>query len=361
VAADSRRQVDGRHSPEPSPAKEEGQVGGETGRQALHAFARAFGETSPRVAMRAACARLRQRVAEAGWQPGLDAYLRAFGLRVLEAPIPTAGRLDYDDGQYVIRVQRAESVDARRPPMPLRVGDASNRQRFSIAHEIGHALILERLGEHPDALPGLDDPSIWPELERLCDQSAADLLVPLDDFLRAVVQLGCSPWAVERLAEGFRVSVEVILLRFLSAGARSISLWQLRAPASGDDAVVAASVVRGYRAGRAPLLDPGAPSSVLSPDLVHQVACGGRVRCGRVQIAMESSPWNGAAVADGGRPRVSPFEPVQLRWLDDESGGDATLPVSLVRGGLDAQVTLLLFPASAAADGDPLWTALASG
>ena len=44
---------------------------------------------------------------QVGWSPGLDAYLRAFGLRVLETPIPTAGRLDYEDGRYVIRVQRA--------------------------------------------------------------------------------------------------------------------------------------------------------------------------------------------------------------------------------------------------------------
>jgi hypothetical protein len=275
---------------------------------------------------------------------------------VLETPIPTAGRLDYEDGRYVIRVQRAADGDAPRPPTALRPADATSRQRFSIAHEIGHALLLESLGRRPEYLPGLHDPSIWPELERLCDQAAADLLVPLDDFLRAIGQIGCSPRAIERLSEGFRVSADVILLRFLAAGAWSISLWQVRPQLDGQGGV-STSVVRAFRAGRAPGLDLGTPSSILSPDVVLQVAWGGRAHAPSVEVAPGATSWRLAAIADGGSVKASPFEPVQLRWLDDDAA-DRPSPVSSGRPGSDAQVTLLLFPVRAPADVAPLWNAL---
>lgn len=331
-------------------------MGVNPGRQAFDAFARDFDAATPRAAMRAACARLRQRVVQAGWTPGLEAYLRAFGLPVLEASIPTAGRLDYEAGRYVIRVQRVADGDAPRPPLPLRPADATGRQRFSIAHEIGHALLLESLGRHPDYLPGLADPAIWPDLERLCDQAAADLLVPLDDFLRAVAQIGCSPRSIERLSDGFRVSSDVVLLRFLAAGARSVSLWQVR-PDVDRHGALAASVVRSYRSGRAPGLDPGTPSGALSPDVVLQVVCGGRAHTPTIQIASsKSSPYHLAAIADGGPVKETPFEPAQLSWLGDEATD--TPARSLVgRPGLEAHVTLLLLPEQPDAPG-PLWAAL---
>lgn len=309
--------------------------------------------------MAAACERLRQRVLEAGWRPGLDAYLRAFGLSVLEASIPTAGRLDYEDGRYLIRVQRAAEGDVPRPPTALRPADATGRQRFSIAHEIGHALLLESLGRQPEHLAGLHDPSLWPELERLCDRAAADLLVPLTDFVRAVGQIGCSPRAIERLADGFRVSVDVILLRFLGAGARSVSLWQVH-PRPERQGALSVSVLRALRAGRAPGLDPGTPSRVVSPDVVLQVASGGRLCVPSVDVALGDASERFAAIADGGAAKASPFEPVQLRWLDDEAPADQPAPISTGRLGIDAQATLLLLPERAAADGAPLWEALAS-
>ena len=238
--------------------------------------------------------------------PGLDAYLRAFGLRVLETPIPTAGRLYYEEGRYVIR-------------------DAVRRRWGGPA-------------------PANGAPS------RRGDQPAAELLVPLDDFPRAVAQIGCSPRAVERLSEGFRVSSDVILLRFLAAGARSISLWQVR-PEPDRPESVSASIVRAFQAGRAPRLDPGTPSTVLSPDVVLQVACGGRADAPSVDVVPRASRWQLAAIADGGSAKASPFEPVQLGWLDDEEP-------AVHAAALGAQVTLLLLPVQAATTATPLWSAL---
>jgi hypothetical protein len=185
------------------------------------------------------------------------------------------------------------------------------------------------------------------------------LLVPLGDFVRAVGQIGCSPRAIERLADGFRVSVDVILLRFLVAGARSVSLWQVQ-PQLDRQGVLSASVVRAFRTGRAPALDPGTPSSVLSPDVVLRVACGGRAQVPSVEVALGDAPWRCAAIADGGAAKASPFEPVQLRWLDDEAPADQ--PASVLSGRLshEAQVTLLLLlPERSATEGAPLWAACA--
>ena len=62
------------------------------------------------------------------------------------------------------------------------------RQRFTIAHEMGHAL-LHKLGERL--------PHTGSEVERLCDQFAAEILMPREVFLK---QLG-SRLTIERLFE----------------------------------------------------------------------------------------------------------------------------------------------------------------
>jgi hypothetical protein len=148
----------------------------------------------------------------------------------------------------------------------------------------------------------------------------------------------------------------VILLRFLAAGARSISLWQVR-PQPDRQGAVSATVVRAFRAGRAPGLEPDTPSSVLSPDVVLQVASGGRVHTPDVEVTLGTSSWRLAAIADGGTLKASPFEPVQLDWLDDELPGGLT-PAPSGRLGHEAQVTLLLLPERAATEAAPLWAAL---
>ena len=67
----------------------------------------------------------------------------------------------------------ATSAGPPRPPTDLRVADATNRQRFTIAHEIGHAILFKSLSERPEALAGLRDPAnSWADVEALCDVAA---------------------------------------------------------------------------------------------------------------------------------------------------------------------------------------------
>ena len=202
------------------------------GARALDAFADALEAATPEEAMQRACHSLAQRVAGAGWTPDLSSYVKAFGIRVLEAPITQAGRLDFEPGGYVIRVKPAQSG----PPAhgDLDVAGTHGRQRFSIAHELGHALLMERLADQPTHLNGLHDPQAWSRIEQLCDQAAAELLVPVQAFIASVAREGTDPHAVERMAASYAVSREVILRRFLDLGARSVALWSVRAVAGSS-------------------------------------------------------------------------------------------------------------------------------
>jgi Zn-dependent peptidase ImmA (M78 family) len=107
----------------------------------------------------------------------------------------------------------------------VRAEDPPTRQRFSLAHEIGHVLLAQE-GHAPDF--GHSDP----ETERVCDEIAATLLLPtrafefsagkreLDVALAAAVRCWASPAAA------------VLRLPDLRAGAAVIA-WATRAQPGG--------------------------------------------------------------------------------------------------------------------------------
>jgi len=80
---------------------------------------------------------------------------------------------------------------------------SDERRRFTIAHEMGHAL-LERAGKRL--------PHSGTEVERLCDKFAAEILMPRDRFLETIG----STLTIERLFDlkrAFQVSLNAISLR----------------------------------------------------------------------------------------------------------------------------------------------------
>ena len=82
--------------------------------------------------------------------------------------------------------------------------------------------------------------------------------------------------------------------------------------------------------------------------------CSSDLDAPSVEVVPRASRWQFAAVADGGEAKSSPFELVQLGWLDDEEAAvHASAPAAL-----GAQVTLLLLPVQAATPATPLWSAL---
>ena len=88
-----------------------------------------------------------------------DGLLERFGITaVRERPLDRDARLVRQSGKLVIEVNSLYP---------------QARQRFSIAHELGH-LIVDRCSATPDEHWGKNDPTI----ETLCDRLASEILSP---------------------------------------------------------------------------------------------------------------------------------------------------------------------------------------
>src|SRR5258708_1803106 len=130
--------------------------------------------------MDVACARLIDRARGAGWPPAvdhLDVCLNLVQARVLEGPLAPKGRLDVQDGRYLIRV-RARGTDPFEPERGKKVSEreitasmATIKQRFTIAHELGHVLMRAAFREQPELLKVLENRSLWEQIEQLCDRA----------------------------------------------------------------------------------------------------------------------------------------------------------------------------------------------
>lgn len=97
-------------------------------------------------------------------------------------------------------------VDKYAPFMFVNAADGKAAQLFTIAHELGHIWIGESAGFDMQGLLPADDP-----IEKLCDQVAAELLVPGILFNRKWEELKDIP----KLANFFKVSRIVIARRAL--------------------------------------------------------------------------------------------------------------------------------------------------
>ena len=142
------------------------------------------------------------------------------------------------------------------------------RRRFTVAHELSHA-ILERSG--PNC------PRTGPELERICDMLASELLMPHSLFLERAGQ-HASVEQIFELARIFQTSLAATALRF--AKLLNVSVFQVESD----------SVVWGYG-----IVNKG-PTKLLDSDL-QRLACDG-IAGGSGQMTLRlmargfSRPWH---------------------------------------------------------------------
>jgi hypothetical protein len=98
--------------------------------------------------------------------------------------------------------------ELRRAGKAFRIVCAANqspvRRRFTIAHELGHA-VLESTG--PRA------PRVGSELERLCDRLAAEILMPLVTFRSALGDRPAVASTIRELASQFQTSLSAAAIR----------------------------------------------------------------------------------------------------------------------------------------------------
>ncbi len=92
------------------------------------------------------------------------------------------------------------------PFLFVNAGDAKSAQLFTIVHELAHVWLGESAGFDNQNLMPADDP-----IEKLCDQVAAEFLVPEQSFIR----MWEGSKSIEKIAKYFKVSRIVIARRAL--------------------------------------------------------------------------------------------------------------------------------------------------
>jgi IrrE N-terminal-like domain len=174
------------------------------------------------------------------------------------------------------------------------------RSRFSVAHEMIHALIIQMLGD-AKLIATLDETDeAYAELERLCNVGAAELLMPSTMIRKAIKETDFSPDGLLSLYDRFLISREALLWRIASVMPRaSITKW--RRYARNPSEKICYRVMTCYPpympGNDRPWLPEGTTTKHLNSDIVERVAqqrtpeqtddleieLGGRVwKCGAV-------------------------------------------------------------------------------
>ena len=203
----------------------------------------------------------RSPVAEPIWNrvrldPSRSVVPQARAIRAaLDVPIPGAENWGEVDGDEALKIWR-KAIEANgvfvfkdsfkqkelsgfclnHPQLPVVLINNSvskTRQIFSLLHELAHVLLNRRAISTFDEIR-LQGLSIAERaIERFCNQIAAEILVPSDDFATQIANLqrnveNLRQEQFEVLAERYHVSREVILRIFLDAGRVGPEFYQLR-------------------------------------------------------------------------------------------------------------------------------------
>ncbi len=133
---------------------------------------------------------------------------KSLGLRVKLGTLPTgkSGSIQLSEGELLIRLNRDES---------------RQRQRFTLAHEIAHALLHRHVIE--DLPAGIVDNAVYrsgasEQIEFEANRLAAEILMPWSAVQERVQELGgdISDEDIETLATEFGVSVPAMEIRLSS-------------------------------------------------------------------------------------------------------------------------------------------------
>lgn len=112
--------------------------------------------------------------------------------------------------------------------MIIHAGDSFTRQKFSIAHELIETLFLELPGNI--RIDGQKENIFGVAKERICNEAAANLLMPRESYHPRAIQMGLSFQSAELLADEFEVSLMAALCRLIDIYPKQgvMILWQLR-------------------------------------------------------------------------------------------------------------------------------------
>ena len=134
------------------------------------------------------------------------------------------------------------SVDAMLVPLPggysvvIDEKAPESRQRYSLAHELAHIMLLEldptseELPKVPRFRTAAAEDEKWKAEERLCDEIAAELLMPEKLFSAEVANMGHSLRHLPRLAGRFQASLTAAAIRYWELLPEPCQLFRWRRP-----------------------------------------------------------------------------------------------------------------------------------
>lgn len=219
----------------------------------LELFSKRVGSTDAYAAMRDLCWKLRTETRQAKPPTSLSLIWRKLGAEVVEGDLPNPGHLEVQSRGFRIHVQS---------------GWSWQRRRFTIAHEIGHILLLRTLADEPEAIRALLAGHEWSEAERLCNWAAAELLFPSEQWPDLALD-SISASTLKDLADRFKASSAAVTVRLVQMQPEfHITLWRYHARNSREEP--AWRIMNSYAADSRVRFPPGVSSRHVDPDIVRR-------------------------------------------------------------------------------------------
>lgn len=188
------------------------------------------------------------------------------------------------------------------------------RARFSVAHELAHALIIQLI-QDPILIATLDDTcERYEELERVCNAGAAELLMPSNALRQAILEFGLGPEGLGQLYDHFLVSWAALLWQIAWILPNGCCLrWRKHARHDREESVFrVVACYPGYRGqGSRAWLPNGATTSHLNSRIVEVTSFENTcVSTEGAQITLGSRSWRGNSFGTFIRRRRALNQPI---------------------------------------------------
>jgi hypothetical protein len=147
-------------------------------------------------------------------------------------------------------------------------------QRFTIAHELAHILLIEALAHDASCLRLLKDPVVWEAVEHFCDNTAGELLMPKADVVSSLQIFGMTESGLKSIYDRYLTSYAAIFVRITRA-VRGASLVLWRTYARHAQERVTLRVTKCYRSADGTWLPEGITSRYIEPDIMSMAVANG--------------------------------------------------------------------------------------
>jgi hypothetical protein len=153
------------------------------------------------------------------------------------------------------------------------------RSRFTIAHEIAHALLIRTLKDERLVASLSANIGIHSEVEALCNAGASEILMPKKWMLTEIENCGLHVRGLQHLYDRFLVSYKALLFRIPQViPSSSITVWRRHARDVDEAAVlrVVYCFPQYARDSKSPWLPKGLTTRHVKPDIVTEVFHDGK-------------------------------------------------------------------------------------